>query len=269
MIIKFWGVRGSVPAPGKQTSYYGGNTTCVTIETEKTFIIIDAGTGIRNVSQYVFEKKLKSLHIIFTHYHWDHLQGLPFFSPIFNPKIHIDIYGKKNVSTFLSHQMKQPFFPADYKNLPSDIKHYKIKKHFFIDDIEINTIEHNHPSSCIGLKFKRNKKFFVFMTDNELNPPYEYATTLKEFSEFITGSQVFIHDAQYLNKELKEKRGWGHSTFSDVIKLAKMSHINNLIFTHHDPMRNDNELHEIIKKFKAKNPKLKLKAARENLTIKI
>ena len=262
----FWGVRGSVPSPGKQTSYFGGNTTCITIENEETFIIIDGGTGIRNVGEYVTEKGFQRIRIIFTHYHWDHLQGLPFFVPIFNPKYRIDIFGKKNVSNVLSQQMKQPFFPADYKNLPSKINHEKIEPSFSIDDILIETIENNHPSGCVGLKFTNKEKRIVFMTDNELSSSNP-VTKRKDFADFIEGSDIFIHDSQYTDDEIGNKRGWGHSTFDEVISLAEEASLKRAIFTHHDPMRNDSVLKNIISEKSKKHRKIKLSAARENLEI--
>ncbi|MGE3063373.1 MAG: MBL fold metallo-hydrolase [bacterium] len=264
----FWGVRGSVPSPGKETSYFGGNTTCVTIETKETFIIVDGGTGIRNVGGYVEERGFRKIRIIFTHYHWDHLQGLPFFAPIFNPKYQIDIYGKRNVSKVLSLQMKRPFFPADYKNLPSKINHLKIKKSFGIDDVLIETIENNHPSGCVGLKFSYKGKSIVFMTDNELsavNP----ATDRKEFIKFVEKSNLFIHDSQYTEEEIEKKHGWGHSTFKEVADLAEDAGIDNAIFTHHDPMRSDVILKGIVADEIKKHSKIKLSAAKENLEIKV
>lgn len=269
MVIKFWGVRGSVPSPGKETSFFGGNTTCVTVESETTFIIIDGGTGIRNVSSMVEKNNLRNIHIILTHYHWDHLQGLPFFLPLFNPKIHIDIYGKKNVSIVLSTQMKQPFFPADYKNLPSQINHRKIETSFSIGDMDIETIENNHPSGCVGLKIRNGKKVFTFITDNEINPQSGGVTTKSQFSDFIKGSSLFAHDAQYTDIEIAKKRGWGHSTYNEVISLAKSSGCRNLIFTHHDPMRFDSELKEITSSYSRSFPEMKIRSAREGMTVKL
>ncbi|MDD3803193.1 MAG: MBL fold metallo-hydrolase [bacterium] len=264
----FWGVRGSVPSPGKETSYFGGNTTCITIETKETFIIVDGGTGIRNVGNYVEEKGFRNIRIIFTHYHWDHLQGLPFFAPIFNPKYQIDIFGKRNVSKVLSIQMKRPFFPADYKNLPSKINHLKIKKNFTIDDIEVNTIENNHPSGCVGLKFSYRNKSVVFMTDNELSAS-DPVTKRAGFVEFVKDSDVFIHDSQYTEEEIEKKRGWGHSTFKEVVALADDAGTGQAIFTHHDPMRSDAILKGIVAGETKRQNKVKVSAARENLEIKI
>lgn len=269
MIVRFWGVRGSVPSPGKETSYFGGNTTCITVETEKTFIIVDGGTGIRHVGSYINEKKIKDIHIIFTHYHWDHLQGLPFFTPLFNPKIHIDIYGKKNVSQIMRHQMKQPFFPADYNKLPSEIIHKKLPQKLDIGDICINTIEQNHPSGCVGLKFTSNSKSFVFMTDNEIFPPYAPITTREDFIDFIRGAKFFVHDSQYTDDDMKKKRGWGHSTFNEVITLARDAGIKNTIFTHHEPLRKDEHLREMVRELKNKNKDLNLRAAREGMALKL
>lgn len=266
--LRFWGVRGSVPSPGKETNFFGGNTTCVSIENNKTFLIIDAGTGIRNINFYLNERKVDKIYIIFTHYHWDHLQGLPFFAPIFNPQIKIEIFGKKNVSEVLSLQMKQPYFPADYKNLPSKIEHKNLQKKFNIEDIFIETIENNHPSGCVGLKFTYKNKKISFITDNELLDHGENITTKKDFSDFIKDTDIFVHDAQYTKKEIESKRGWGHSTFDDVIEIAKMGGNKKVVFTHHDPMRRDKELKEILNGLKEKNKKLKLTAAKEGMEIK-
>jgi len=269
MVIKFWGVRGSVPSPGKETSYFGGNTTCVTVESDSTLIIIDGGTGIRNVSSVVEKNSLKNIHIILTHYHWDHLQGLPFFLPLFNPSINIDIYGKRNVSKVLSTQMKQPFFPADYKNLPSKINHKKIKPFFNIGDISVETIENNHPSGCVGLKLIKGNKCFTFITDNEINAHSNQVTTQDQFVDFIRGSSLFVHDAQYTDEEIKKKRGWGHSTYNEVVAIAEKANCKNVVFTHHDPMRWDNALKEIISSYSKSKPNMHIKAAKEGMSIKL
>jgi len=269
MVIKFWGVRGSVPSPGKETSYFGGNTTCVTVESGSTLIIIDGGTGIRNVSSVVEKNSLKNIHIILTHYHWDHLQGLPFFLPLFNPSINIDIYGKRNVSKVLSTQMKQPFFPADYKNLPSKINHKKIKPFFNIGDISVETIENNHPSGCVGLKLVKGNKIFTFITDNEINAHNNQVTTQEQFVSFIRESSLFVHDAQYTDAEIKKKRGWGHSTYNEVVSIAEKAHCKNVVFTHHDPMRWDNALKEIVSAYSKSKPNMHIKAAKEGMAIRL
>jgi ribonuclease BN (tRNA processing enzyme) len=164
--------------------------------------------------------------------------------------------------------MKQPYFPADYKNLPSKIEHKNLQKKFNIEDIFIETIENNHPSGCVGLKFTYKNKKISFITDNELLDHGENITTKKDFSDFIKDTDIFVHDAQYTKKEIESKRGWGHSTFDDVIEIAKMGGNKKVVFTHHDPMRRDKELKEILNGLKEKNKKLKLTAAKEGMEIK-
>ncbi len=266
MLITFWGVRGSVPSPGPNTLYFGGNTTCLTLETDKTFIIIDAGTGIINVGPYVKQKKISNMHMMFTHYHWDHLQGLPFFNPLFNSNIQIDMYGKKNLSEVLSLQMQKPFFPADYRNLPSKIVHKKFRKKFIIDDIEIETIENNHPNGCTGLKFRRKNKSFVFMTDNEIFSPTDRFTERDAFVDFVKNADYLVHDAQYLKTDMDKKAGWGHSTFEQAIELGIDGNVKNIVLTHHDPMRKDTELKSILKNLKKYYNNVNINAAKEFLS---
>lgn len=269
MLITFWGVRGSVPSPGPNTIYYGGNTTCLTVETEKSFLIIDAGTGIINVGPYVKKKKIKTMHVLFTHYHWDHLQGLPFFSPIFNSDIHIDMYGKKNLGKILALQMTQPFFPADYRTLPSQIMHKKFTEKFEIDDITVSTIDNNHPNGCTGLRLSRNGKSFVFMTDNELFSPTDSVTTRDQFLEFIMDCDYLVHDAQYNDEEIKKRAGWGHSTFNQAIQLGMEGNARNIILTHHDPMRKDRELKQIVNDLREAFNTTRISAAREFLSFEL
>ena len=269
MIVTFWGVRGSVPSPGPNTIYYGGNTTCLTVETHSTFIIIDAGTGIINVGPYVKKKKIKNLYILFTHYHWDHLQGLPFFNPIFDPDIEIEMFGKQNLRDIMSLQMKQPFFPADYKTLPSKIKHSKIDSAFNIDDISVETVENNHPNGCLGMKFIRDNKSFVFMTDNEIFSPTDMITSREEFVRFAEGSDYLIHDAQYTEEDMQEKEGWGHSTFSQAIELGRDAGVENIVLTHHDPMRKDKDIKKILEEQRIKYTDQSINAGREFMSFEL
>lgn len=276
MQIKLLGTRGSIPAPGDHTVKYGGNTTCIEYISDKGIrIIIDAGTGIRKFNSGFLHDPQKTIKIVFTHCHWDHLQGLPFFSQLFVNKNKIMFYINKkhfnDVKKSIIKQMKGNSFPVDFDKLPATIQFIPIDKKIKINkDLELQVFENSHPGGASGLKFIEKDKVFTFITDNEIKLLKE-AKKYNELLDFSKDSDILIHDGQYIEKDMKIKKGWGHSTIDDIVELFINIKPKIGIFTHHDPDRSDKEVEELEKWAKSELKKHKvntrLKAAVEDEVI--
>lgn len=269
MLLKLYGTRGSVPVCSKETKKHGGNTTCIYVEAQSgDIIIVDAGTGIRELGMELFARGKHKLNLIFSHYHWDHLQGFPFFTPIFLKSTEIDIFGPPDevtVEKALSYQMTMPFFPTDLSNLPSQITFKNLKKKLTIGSVEIDTIVNNHPNHTRGFRFTEGEKSFSFMTDNEVHAE-NGKTDYDEFVSFVRGVDLLIHDAQYTDEIYKKRLGWGHSTYSQVAALAHDAGVKELMITHHDHASTDKFIEKNIKAIRKKYSKHKIEAAADGKT---
>ncbi len=252
MIITFYGVRGSTAAPGPQTVRYGGNTSCVHIELESgNDLILDAGTGIRLLGQKL-AKKSTPANILLSHGHWDHVQGYPFFEPIYQPERVINVYvhvesGRKLLST-LFQQMDGTHFPIKAEDLPSNhIPKFKGIENELYEREGIKVVKQalNHPGGGVAYKIDENGVTCAYVTDNELDPPYALSTSYDEWVNYLHGVDVLIHDAQYTEDDMPHKHGWGHSLISQVRQLATDAEVSTLVMFHHDPDRSDAELDEV------------------------
>ena len=269
MKIRFWGVRGSIPSPGRKTVRYGGNTTCIEVETDDgQTIILDAGTGIVPLAQSSLKRLPLSCSIFITHTHWDHIQGLPFFVPIFIPGNQIRIYGafdpvlQREIGDVLVRQMEYCYFPVREAELKADIQYSSLyeRQTLEIGSARVTNIVMNHTVLNFGYRIDCNGKSIFFTGDNE--PLYniyqpgddyyaEYDNLISRknvmLADFIRGVDVLIADSAYTEQEYPAKKGWGHGTYNSCIDMAKNAGAKALYLTHHEPLRSDDELDGIQK----------------------
>lgn len=275
MKITFYGVRGSIPTPGKETSRYGGNTPCSVLESSNgQKLILDAGTGLRLASDE-FSHYQHQIDILLSHHHWDHIQGFPFFSPIFESKRNIVIYpGKTSEShdTAILDQMSKSYFPVKFHQLPSRIT---IKKSDFeqgveLGDFYIEALPMNHPDGGAAYKIHCDGKTLIYATDNELQAPEEHHhQEFEQWIRFCHKADMLIHDAQYLDAEMPQKLGWGHSSISDTLNLAELSEVKLLCLFSHDPQRTDEQLDDLTAKILMDKPPFSFFFAKEGRSLHI
>ena len=249
--LRFWGTRGSVPSPGPLTARYGGNTACTELRVGNRLIIIDAGTGLRELGNALLQEhqgKPINGHIFIGHTHWDHIQGLPFFTPLYMPQNRFTLYGVHGTTTSfeeaLGGQMSPSYFPVSMKDMEARRQIEELSGPVAIDDAKISYHYLNHPGITVGFRIQTPSWTVSYLSDHE---PYSKLNNRVEFSakeddqvaQFVAGSDLLICEAQYTEEEYKIKRSWGHSTFSDVIGLAVKAKAKQLALFHHDPMHTD------------------------------
>ena len=256
MTLQFWGVRGSIPTPGPATVRYGGNTACVSVDLgHGTLLVLDAGTGIRSLGEHVAAKDT-DIFVLLSHAHWDHIQGFPFFVPIYQPHRMISILPTRMGHTLwypTLEQMDGMHFPVTPEELPARVlcPMEKGLEIFQERGCHLSWITTNHPGGGTGYRIEHAGRSVVYLTDNELDPPYEKATGFGEFVEFCRHTDVLIHDAQYLQSDMPAKHGWGHSLVQQAGQLAVAAEVKHLLLFHHDPVRTDDELDAVQEETRA------------------
>ena len=254
IIVDFWGVRGSVPSPGPTTTRYGGNTSCVSITADDKILILDAGTGIRNLGSAIIGQPELEIFVIVTHSHWDHIQGFPFFTPIYQPNRPVHMFPtlhKKNVVlASLIDQMDGAHFPITPDQVPSNFNFVTENPLEFLESngFHLEMVPMNHPGKAFGYKITIDDKIICYFTDNEIDPPYEKSIELNELTNQCRNADILIHDAQYTEDDMPLKHGWGHSLISQVTELGKSAEVKNLVYYHHDPERTDDLLDKELEK---------------------
>ncbi|MFH1416268.1 MAG: response regulator [Elusimicrobiota bacterium] len=284
MKIKIWGARGSIPTPGNKYDRYGGNTSCVELRIGKKLLIFDAGTGIRELGIALNEEygdRPIEGRVFITHAHWDHIQGFPFFTPVYIAANKFEVYGPmgadRNIEKIICGQHDLNYFPVSIADLLAKINFIDLTgEDVRIDDINISYMYLNHPGMTIGYKIECSEKTIIYATDNELDPDVgssEKKDYLMILSEFVKDADILITDAQYSDEEYKLKKGWGHSPINTVLDFAMNAGVKKLVFFHHDPMHTDEQLDELVdgaaKKAVDSGSGIDCLAAREKETIKI
>lgn len=270
--VKFWGVRGSIPSPGARTSRYGGNTPCVEVRCGSERLIFDLGSGARALGES-YPSPLKA-SVFLSHYHYDHLQGLPFFTPMFNPKNEFRLYGPTrngmSVKEILAGQMVQPYFPVTAEMVFRAQVQYEPfgeGQTLTVGDARVTAIELNHPGGNLGYRVDYKGKSIVYATDIEHGSDVD-----ARLARFAEGTDLLIYDAmytedEYLGRTGVPKTGWGHSTWQASIKAADASHARKLVLFHHDPTRDDAGMEAVLKAVKKYRPEAI--AARESQVLKV
>lgn len=254
MRIRCYGARGSIPVSGKEFLAYGGDTTCLEIRTKNgKVIIIDAGSGIRRLGNELEGEHEHEFNLLFTHSHWDHILGFPYFKPLYHETTAITLMGcplaQGSIKKLLSKAMTPPFFPIPFEELKATVNYSgECPKSFRIDSVEIFHITLSHPNTGLGYKFMEDGKTFVFLTDNELAYRHRQGKTLDEYAEFAHGADLLIHDAEFTPQEYEITKTWGHSTYLDALHLALMAQVKRFGIFHHNQDRTDAEQDGIVQR---------------------
>ena len=304
MKIRLWGVRGSIPVPGESTVHYGGNTACIELRVgeEERLFIIDAGSGIRALGNYLMQHDLPKgpidTSVFISHTHWDHIMGFPFFVPIFIPGTKLKIYGpvtyeEEGLEKIVGGQLSYRYFPVKHSELAAGITYHPLKEASMDlgDGLWVTTKYLNHPILCLGYRFEYRGRVFctaydtepfrnVFPTDPD-EPGYdeiaadEGERAAREENEkllrFYQGADLLIHDTQYTQQEyLESKIGWGHSTYEFAVNSAHKAGVKHLLLFHHDPLRTDEQLNQLIDDYRGRvesKTSMRIEGAREGMEI--
>jgi phosphoribosyl 1,2-cyclic phosphodiesterase len=294
MRICFWGTRGSIAKPGPTTVKYGGNTSCVEVRsTAGTLVVLDCGTGAHGLGQALLQSGVRPLcgHILISHTHWDHIQGIPFFAPLFETGNEWDIYAPGgvtgNLKETLAAQMQPTYFPVSLEQLGATIRYHDlIEGEFVLGDIRIVSQRLNHPALTLGYRLEADGASVVYATDHEPHswapavaglpagmPPQAVNSGDRRHADFLAGADMVIHDAQYTEAEYPAQLGWGHSPVERVVDDAMAAGVKRLALFHHDPLREDHALEQIValarRRIAATGSQLEVYAAAEGMDVEL
>jgi phosphoribosyl 1,2-cyclic phosphodiesterase len=241
--VTFWGVRGSIATPGPDTVQVGGNTSCVQVQCGERQVILDTGTGMRLLGQKLLaERKRAQLSVFYSHMHWDHIQGLPFFTPVYIPGTEIDFHGPKGLAPALNAQMSDPGFPVRFTDVPAKMTFSELTEGMVVRldaDTTVTCAKLNHPGGVLAYRVQYQDHAVVYATDTE-----HYSCPDPKLVRLAEGADLLIYDAQYDDDEYAGRRGaprtgWGHSTFTEGVRIANAAGVKQLALYHHDPCHND------------------------------
>jgi phosphoribosyl 1,2-cyclic phosphodiesterase len=300
--VRFWGDRGSIPCPGPDTVKYGGNTACLEIRADEKLVIVDFGTGVRPLGDWLlandFKKGPIDTDIFITHTHWDHIMGFPMFTPLYVPGTKLRVrgpvsYEDDTLESIIGAQLSYRYWPVRHSELAASIEYDQIKE-TALDlggGLRVTTKYLNHPILCLGYRFEYQGKSIVTAYDNEPfrnlfptdpnDPGYdedvarEGEQVVEEENEkmirFFSGADILIHDAQYSPKEYERHIGWGHSSYDQALATAAKANVKKLVLFHHDPNRTDEQLENLEEGFQSEfngTSSLEIMMAREGLALK-
>ena len=257
MKIKLWGVRGSIPTTGPDTEYYGGNTSCATVAYGDYTLVLDGGTGIRQLTGNYYPVN-KRVDVLLTHLHLDHIQGLGFFSPLFDESKEVHIWGPASSShslfSRLSRYLSPPLFPVLLRDLPCKLELHEIgNSEFETGPFRIQSNYIIHPGPTVGYRITGKQAVFTFIPDHE--PALGNKGMIKEKKwvsgfDLAQGADILLHDAQFTQQEYLLRKGWGHSSIDDACLFASLAEVKKLLLSHHDPTHTDAFLDDMFASFK-------------------
>jgi phosphoribosyl 1,2-cyclic phosphodiesterase len=304
MRVRFWGVRGSIPVPGPQTNRYGGNTSCVQVEVAGMApIIIDAGTGIRRLGKELVQRDLGEgrgvAHLLISHTHWDHIQGLPFFAPLYTPGNQLNVYARRrdtHLRAVFASQTEGPYFPVSLDELRADVAFHELgdSQRFTIGPAGIRCTRLNHPWIALAYRIDAEGRSLVYASDTApftdilfehefiAHPPAPgdpvdpgkaqlLSSMRRALVDLCRGAELLIYDTQFTPEEYRAKPHWGHSTPDDAIAVAREAEVGTLVLYHHAPARTDDEQDAILSQYRAAlvGQPLTLVAAYEGLELEV
>ena len=252
MEIVFWGARGSIPVCGREYVRYGGETSCVEVRNDAGGrIILDAGTGIRRLGASLLKEQAFRADLFFTHTHWDHIMGLPFFQPLYQPGFRINLYGQPRLQGDIhklafKDLLHPPHFPVPYNRVMSDINCHEFQGSLEVQGFYLETITLSHPNLGQGFRISSGDRIFVFLTDNELEYRHRGGAAFEEYARFARGADLLVHDSEFTPEEYPPKETWGHSTNMQSLELAEKSGVKRLGLFHHNQDRNDDGVDSMV-----------------------
>ncbi|NQV82743.1 MAG: response regulator [Rhodospirillales bacterium] len=282
--MTFWGVRGTLPVSGRKTLKYGGNTSCMTLEfPRQQFFIFDCGSGIKNLGNWFMAQNRRGINakIFISHPHWDHINAIPFFTPLYIQGNEFEVLGANQGDITMRHivsaQMESVYFPITLAQFASRVYFHDLEEeNLVVSNIDVQTKLLSHPGKCLGYRVNYNGRSVCYITDNEMyvetspfyDPHYE-----KRLAEFVEGADVLITDTTYTDEEYMTKEGWGHSCISKVVNLADTAKVKQLFLFHHDPDQNDDAIDAKLETpqamLKARKSKTKCLAPHEGQSFKV
>lgn len=275
MRITIWGTRGSVPAPGPETARYGGNTSCVEVtDTDGMVLVLDAGTGLRRLGA-ALPKTLRRVDILLTHLHMDHLQGLGFFAPLYNPEIAVHIWGPASTTLSLQERltryMSPPLFPVRLRDAPCQVHLHEIPcGEVAIGAFVVTSAFVCHPGPTVGYRITTSDTVLTYIPDHEPAlgvPAFPLGREWTSGAELAAGADLLIHDAQYSQEEYAAHLGWGHSSLQHTLAFAALTEAKHLVPFHHDPAHTDTDLDRLIAEaVRAAKPSFKVTPGTEGAT---
>ncbi len=273
MRLKFWGVRGSIPTPQKENLRYGGNTPCLEIRSDAgRLLIVDCGSGMRLLGKALgkeFGSRPVRGHVLISHYHWDHIQGLPFFMPLYKKSNHFHFHAfhhhQASLEQALQGQMTDPYFPVDMSTMLAGREFSEIKNSpFQLDDFTVHSRRINHPQGCLSFRIENSGKAVIYATDIEPGDP----ASDRSIRELARGADVLIYDSQYSMREIgREKKGWGHSSWEEGVRVCQDAGVKQFILFHYDPGSDDKTVDRLQKSARARFPNSR--AAFEGMEIRL
>lgn len=291
LFVRFWGTRGSIPTPGRMTHRFGGNTSCIEVRADETLFVLDGGTGMRELGIDLLARGDAPIvaHMLYSHMHWDHIQGFPFFLPAYQPKNRCIIYGAQQDDTrfhhLLSGQMRSAYFPVSFTELKANIVAQGMNNgELMIEGTRVRCIEQPHPGLSFAYSLEKGGRKVVYATDSELDTllldpglperdPKALRVLPQSLVDFMHGADLLVADGQYTDEEYPSHAGWGHPRATTVVDLAVQAQVKMLAIHHHDPMQTDADVDAKVESCQSRarrhGSELFVFGAREGLELKI